>query len=331
MGNVRVWITIVCLVLCGQSFFGCVRQPEETKLEKVNIAFQKWVGYGPFYLAQEKGFLKDEGIELVFIDEKLDSARRDAFKQGMLDCEAGTIDLLVSKRAQDTPIVAVLEIDHSAGSDGIVATKDIKKVEDLAGKKVAFARDDVGETFLSYLFYKKGLPFDDVIIVSKRPEDVAQAFLNREADAAVTWEPHLSEAAQRPDSHILVTSKDEPEIIIDVLNVREDFVKNNPEAVKKLMRGWFKAVKYYKEHPVEASGIIAKHYDITPEEYRKAVEGLIWDNYEHQITEDEEEEWVNAFNFISEIKLANGRISKKPEVQKAINRTLLRELYENKQ
>ncbi|GAH61741.1 unnamed protein product, partial [marine sediment metagenome] len=122
-------------------------------------------------------------IELVFIDEQLDSARRDAFKQGMLDCEAGTIDLLVSKRAQDTPIVAVLEIDHSLGSDGIVATEDIRTVEDLIGKKVAFARDDVGETFISYLFYKfykKGLSLDDITIVPRRPEDAWLAFLNGE-------------------------------------------------------------------------------------------------------------------------------------------------------
>lgn len=39
------------------------------------------------------------------------------------------------------------------------------------------------------------------------------------------------------------------------------------ELVKGLMRGWFKALKYYKENPVEASEIIAKHYDITPEKY----------------------------------------------------------------
>ncbi len=107
---------------------GCTGRPEEAKLEKINIAFQEWIGYGLFYLAQEKEFFKEEGMELVFIDEQLDSARRDAFNQGMLDCEAGTMDLLVTKRAQDTPVVAVMEIDHSVGSNGIVATEDIKRV-----------------------------------------------------------------------------------------------------------------------------------------------------------------------------------------------------------
>lgn len=322
---------IITLILVTVFFSGCRRRSEKAELEKVSIAFQKWVGYGPLYLAQEKGFFKEEGMELVFIDEQLDSARRDAFKLGMLDCEAGTIDLLVSKRAQDTPIVAVLEIDHSIGSDGIVATKDIQTVEDLAGKKVAFSRDDVGETFISYLFYKKGLSLDDITItiIPRRPEDAWLAFVEGEADAVVTWQPWLTKAAQKGGGHILISTKDEPSIIIDVLNVREDLVKNNPELVKKLMRGWFRAVGYYKEHPVEASGIIAGYYDITAEQYRKQVTGLRWDDYKRQITTDKFEEWLETFNTIAEIKLSNGRISMKPSADNAFDTMLLGGLYEN--
>ncbi|MFZ0034759.1 MAG: ABC transporter substrate-binding protein, partial [Sedimentisphaerales bacterium] len=217
-------------------FPGCGKKPQEQELTSITIAFQEWVGYGLFYLAQEKGFCKEEGIEIVFIDEQLDSARRDALKQGMLDCEAGTLDLLISKAAQDTPIVGVMEIDQSFGGDGIVAAGDIKKLEDLIGKKVALARDDVGETFISTLFYQNGLSLNNVIIVPKLPEEVSQAFLNGGADACVTWEPQLTEALKRPGSHILTSSKEHTGIIIDTLNVRRDLAENNPGLVKRLMR-----------------------------------------------------------------------------------------------
>ena len=237
-------ITVICLAVTVLFFTGCSRQPKEPELETINIAFQKWVGYGPLYLAQEKGLFKDEGMELIFIDESLDSARSNAFRRGMLDCEAGTIDLLVTKRSQDIPVVAVLEIDHSNGSDGIASRKDIQKVEDLIGKRIAFARDNVGETFLSYLFYKRGLSLDDITIIPRMPDDAWKALPEGAADAVVTWEPWLSKAAQMPNAHILISTKEEPSIIIDTLNVREDIVKDNPELVKKLMRGWFKATEY---------------------------------------------------------------------------------------
>ncbi|MFH1075218.1 MAG: hypothetical protein V1752_09045, partial [Candidatus Firestonebacteria bacterium] len=83
----KIAIFLFCIMLTA-TIAGCSQKPK-VKLTSVTIAFQEWVGYGPFYLAQEKGFCKEEGIELGFIDEQLDSARRDAFKQGMLDCEAG--------------------------------------------------------------------------------------------------------------------------------------------------------------------------------------------------------------------------------------------------
>ena len=97
------------------------------------------------------------------------------------------------------------------------------------------------------------------------------------------------------------------------------------------MRGWFKAIKYCKEHPVEASEIIAKHYDVTPEEYREQITGLKWFGYEEQIQESKADDWVSAFNVISEIKFANERIHSKPNVAKAIDRTLLKGLYEDSQ
>lgn len=308
---------------------GCGKKPQEPKLTSVTIAFQEWVGYGLFYLADEKGFFKEEGIDIVFIDEQLDSARRDAFKQGMLDCEAGTLDLLIAKAAQDTPIAGVMKIDRSFGSDGIVAAEDINNLEDLIGKRVALARDDVGETLISALFYKKGLSFNNVIIVPKRLEDVSQAFLNGEADACVTWEPQLTRALKRPGSHILTSTREHPAIIIDTLNVRRDLVENNPGLVKRLMRGWFKALEFYRKHPNEASAIIAKYYKITPEQYRKQVEGLLWENYEEQQYPSKYKEWVEVFDVIAEVKLANGRIPQKPDTSKFLNHKLLENLYED--
>ena len=308
---------------------GCGKKPQKPKLTSITIAFQEWVGYGPFYLADEKGFFKEEGIKLVFVDEQLDSARRDAFKAGMLDCEAGTLDLLISKAVQDTPIVGVMVIDRSFGGDGIVAVENIRKLEDLIGKRVALARDDIGETFISALFHRKGLSFNDVIIVPKQVEEVSQAFLNSEADACVTWEPQLTKALKRPGSHILTSTKEYPAIIIDSLNVRRDLVENNPGLVKRLMRGWFKALNFYNEHPDEASEIIAKHYKITPEQYRKQVKGLLWENYQEQQYPARYKEWVEVFNEIAELKLANGRISRKPDDSNFLNHKLLENVYED--
>ena len=325
LGGIALLIGFLILPGCGR------KAPKVQKLERLSIAFQSWVGYGPLYLAADKGFFAEEGLELVFVHEELDAARRDAFKAGMLDAEAGTIDLLVSKRASDTFIVAVGEIDLSLGGDAIVATENIRGLPDLVGKKVAFARDDVGETFLSYLFHKAGLSLDKIVVVPKAPDKAAQAFLNAEVDAAVTWEPWVTRALKRTGAHILVSTKDAPGIIVDVLNVREDIVRKKPHVVKGLLRGWYRALDYYKAHPNEASQAIAPRFKLTPEDYREQVAGLRWPTHkeacDHFGSDDSPGRLHELFDTIALLKHNTGRVSRKPEAAKALKSDIIRTLY----
>lgn len=323
--------TIVLFCILPALSPGCADQPRELQLTPVTIAFQNWVGYGPFYLAQAKGFCKEEGIELVFVDEQLDSSRREAFKQGILDFEAGTLDLLVSKAAQDTPVIAVMEIDKSFGGDAIVVTEKIEKLEDLIGKQVVLAPDDVGETFLAVLFDQKGLSLDRLAVRPVLSEEVANTFLTGEAEACVTWEPQVSEALKKPGSRILTSTKEHPDVIVDTLNVREELAKNHPGLVKSLMRAWFKGLRYYNLHPDEASAIIAPYYKITPEQYRRQVKNLQWQSYEGQIKSLKSGAWIRNFNTIVNLKLKTGRISRKPEAQKFLNQMFLEKLHETGQ
>ena len=323
----RIALFLVCIAVAMSG--GCAPKPQALTLTRVNIAFQEWVGYGPLYLAQENGFCKEEGIECVYIDEQLDSARREAFNQGMLDAEAGTLDLLVSKVGLGMPLIAVMEIDQSNGADAIVAAEDIKNMEDLEGKRIALARDNVGETFLSDVLYKNRVSFKNVLIKPQSSEKVAQAFLKGEVDACVTWEPQVSAALQRPGAHILASTKEYPGVIIDTLNVRKDLVEKNPELVKKIMRALFKAIRFCRDRPIEASEIISKHYKMTPIQYRKQIEGLTWEGYDKWNILPEYREWLEAFDAVVRVKLANGRISQKPDAAKSINYALLEKLYEN--
>lgn len=324
--RVRVLFFVGFVVL----FSSCVQKSPAPAPLSFTIAFQKWVGYGLFYLAQEKGFFKEEGLDPIFVEEQLDASRRDAFKQGMLDFEGGTLDQLVSKAAQDTPVVGVMKIDESSGGDAIVAAENIRTLEDLIGKRVALARDDVGETLLSFLFYKNSLSLGGVILVPGFAGDIAKVFLDGKVDACATWEPQVSEALKRPGAHILASTREHPGLIMDVLNVRRDLLESNPALVKKVMRIWFKSLQYYRLHPEEASAIIASYYKIPPEEYIKQIQGLQWVGYEEQAKPRELEAWVKSFHAIAEIKLASGRISQKPDAAKHLDHALLEKLYEDR-
>ncbi len=313
---------------------GCgAKAPAGQELERLSIALASWVGYGPLYLAEEKGFFAEEGLRLLLVHEELDAARRDALKAGMVDAEAGTIDMLVSERAFDVLVVAVAEVDLSLGGDAIVATEEIRSLHDLVGKRVALARDNVGEIFLSYLLHEVGLSLELITIVPMSPDKAGQAFLDGEVDAAVTYEPWMSKAIARPGAHVLVSSKDEPGIIVDILTVREQIVRENPAVVRKLVRGWYRAVEFYKANPEEASRIIAPHFNLSPREYAEQVGGLYWptceEALEHFGTEEKPGRLYEVFDTIARIKHENGRIPRTPPAAAALSPDTLRSIYDS--
>ena len=105
------------------------------------------------------------------------------------------------------------------GGDGIVALKDIKTLQDLKGKKVAFETGSVSQFFFDAVLKQDGMSEKDVTVVNMTATDAGVAFAARQVDAAVTWEPALSQGANAAHGHLLLSSADKPGLITDVVAV----------------------------------------------------------------------------------------------------------------
>jgi NitT/TauT family transport system substrate-binding protein len=99
-------------------------------------------------------------------------------------------------------------------------SKDIQSIADLEGKVVAFEEGEVSQFYLNVLLKEAGLRQDNIDVVGLTAEDGSKAFLLQEVDAAVTWEPWLTEAKQAQHGHLLTDSSDRPGLIIDVVSTK---------------------------------------------------------------------------------------------------------------
>ena len=95
-------------------------------------------------------------------------------------------------------------------------------------------------------------------------------------DAAIMWEPELSEALDSVEgAHALVTSADYPETILDSLVVNASYAEEHPEVVEAVAEAWYKAVDYLNENPDEAYEMMAGGFEeVTAEDIAGDVEGL---------------------------------------------------------
>jgi NitT/TauT family transport system substrate-binding protein len=273
-GRYVLFLLIVALV--SGMVAGCGGSTETTDKEavKFKIGHCTWVGYGPLYIAQEKGFFADHNIqpEMVIIEDESQYAA--AILANQIQALGNVVDREVIHYANGAPITFVCAMDQSFGGDGIIASADIQSVADLAGKTVGLDKSSTSYFFFLAILDKYNVDESTINIQEMTAGDAGAAFVAGRLDAAVAWEPWLTNAGQREGGHVLASSRDFPGMIVDVISMRQDFVEQNPEAVQGLVDAWNEAIAFYKENPEEGNQIMAKALGLTEEEVAEMAEGV---------------------------------------------------------
>jgi NitT/TauT family transport system substrate-binding protein len=226
--------------------------------ELLRIGYLTWVGHGPYFVAQEKGFFAEEGLEVELIDMAVHEASYAGLFAGQVDAMGATVDDMLPHYDPKDPYVCVMAIDESLGADGILATNDIQSIADLKGKVVGRAATTVSQFFLDVLLKDAGLSEADIEPVELGAEDAGNAFLMQEVDAAVTWEPFLTLGGQSEHGHVLADSSKTPGLIVDCLIAKTEVFDRRLAEFRALARAWDAAVLFAEAHPDEANEIMAR-------------------------------------------------------------------------
>lgn len=259
----------VSMCACGN---GGSKDSEKTS--EVTIGTTSWPTNMFFYLAKEKGFFEKNGVDVKIQDFSSTTESTNAFIGGKLDFCTFASSETISPFIQGGEFSVVLETDKSNGCEGLVATSDIKSIADLKGKTVATQLYSVDHMFLLTLLNKNGLTEKDINIVDMSIQESGNAFIAGQCDAACIWDPYFSQAKEAGGTE-LFSSADDPDLITDVLCASKSICKDNPKAVKAVIKSFFEAVEYWKENPDEANEIMGKQLGVTADEFAAQMKGLL--------------------------------------------------------
>lgn len=161
------------------------------------------------------------------------------------------------------PAKAIMQVDWSRGGDAIVADNSIKRIEDLPGKKISLALFTPSHWLLEYSLENSSLDEAAQSSIVKNlvghdaSPDARADFVAGKVDAAVVWEPDVTDALKkRPNSHILVSSKTAANLIADLMVAREDFIKEHPDVIKAFIQGWFDGTEEANRNPDHAVKVL---------------------------------------------------------------------------
>ena len=258
--------SLVLTVSCNQitSELRNTTTPQSSDTSEIIIGYSNWAGWWPWAIAESEGLFTKNGanVKLRWFDGYLESMQ--AFAAGKIDGNCQTLNDTIS--FADSSLdgqVAVLVNDNSAGNDKIIVTKDINKIEDLKGKKVAVEEGVVDDFLLTLALQEKGMSRDDVQIVNLETGAAAAAFATGQVDAVGAFPPFWLTALEREGSKELVSSKDFPGAIPDLLVVSQKLIDEQPDQVQALVNTWFDILDFMEKNPEKSDEIMAKRANVT--------------------------------------------------------------------
>jgi NitT/TauT family transport system substrate-binding protein len=231
--------------------------------EKVTIAaFGEFAA--PVYIAHEKGYFDKNGVDVIVKDYEAGKICADAMIAGEADLATCAETVFVSNSFDHADLRIICTLDKFK-TQGIIARRDhgILKPQDLKGKKIGVTRKSGGEFFLWTFLSFHYLTVADIEIVDLPPSEIVKSMLSGEIDAASSWDPHIYNIANELADKAIVWPQEEGEAFYFLLITKSGWIKDHPEAARRIVGALIEAEKFLKENAAGARGILAKrfHYD----------------------------------------------------------------------
>lgn len=295
--NIQSWVILlpsIIIVIFAASVI--VDEPET-----ITIGLSDWPGYYTLFVAEDKGFFKENGVnvELVYSPDYEDSISK--FKNNNVDgVMIVTSDILGH---QDEGIFSeVVWVSNISLEGDAVLVKDESSVEKLKSANCSEANFQtceyvVGVTsidsfshllILEYLSSINVNP-NDVLIKTVVKTETTSALESGDILLGHTWEPYVKESTDL-NHQIVFTPAMSDYSIIDGLIFESDFMRNNSHDVRKIVKSLNQALDFVDESPQEAFEIMSKYSKVPADDLKIFYESIKIPTSREQLESLEESE-----------------------------------------
>lgn len=256
----------------------------EFKNNTIDLELSEYAGYAGLIAAngglepsENSIFFKKYGVKVKITISEEESWS--ALNSGKIAASATTVDVLAVYGKQ-LNVVVPAQIAFSRGADGLIVSKDIKRINQLKGKILTAGQFTESEFFIRYLAQEAGLQINLIPDVTSRPEPdklnmcfCADAFTSADLfqseveagrnrlSGCVTWDPKTTEVleATKGKTHLLATNRNLL-IIADILIVNKGFAAQQPDKTAALVAGLLEGNRLVRDNPDSQLDVICKAF-----------------------------------------------------------------------
>lgn len=261
----------------GKETPGDKETPEEKEMsaekETVTVSIHP-SGHGlPVYIAQEKGWFEEEGLDvetLVYISAP---PQMEAYSSGAWDIgTTGFGGIILGVAKNDLKIIGVSIDDATvmglwARNDSDLVKAGLNQETGVYGaagqwkdKEILLAQGTITDVLLTATLEKLGLTDGDVVRTNMDASTAYTAFRSGSGDLVQANASFYFNALN--EDWTAVTTGEAMELFMpSAIIAGEKMINERPEAVKKFTRVYMKAVEWIKENPEEAASMFADFCD----------------------------------------------------------------------
>ncbi|MEO7939247.1 MAG: ABC transporter substrate-binding protein [Burkholderiaceae bacterium] len=253
-----------CLLLAACASLGAPLAAQAQALQEITYLLPApgvLPAFGPWMLAQAKGYYKAEGLDVKFVTGRggVDVAKQVGAGNAVIGGAIG--DTPIIARAQGIPVKAVAVL--GAGSlMQLVTHKDlhIESPRELKGRTVTtIAYTDTTYYALLGMMSKVGLTKNDVTIQAAGPAGVWQQFAARKADGMAStpdWTVTVMELGAQVD---ILPADVYFKSMAQAILASDETIQKNPQLIQKLVRATIRGMKDIMADPKEAAKVYVAH------------------------------------------------------------------------
>ena len=211
--------------------------------------------FGPWMLAQARGYYAQEGLKVNFVVAKggVDVAKQIGAGNAPIGGAIG--DTPIIARAQGVPVKAVALLGGKSLTQLVVHDgKGINGPKDLKGRTITtMAYQDTTYYALLGMLASAGLTKNDVEAQAAGPAGVWQLFAAGKADAMAAVPDWIASATQAGAKVNVYSSDDYFKSMAQAILVSDEVIQKRPELVRKLVRATLKGMQDIMKDPAAAA------------------------------------------------------------------------------
>src|ERR1700744_1525179 len=242
IGKTRRWVLgAAALAAMGVSGAALAAEPlKEIRLD--------WATYNPVSMGlKQKGLLEKEfakdGISIVWVQSAGSNKALEFLNAGSIDFGSTAGSAALGARIKRHPSKSIYVFSRPEWT-ALVTTKDsgIATVADLKGKRVAVTRGTDPHIFLVRALLGAGLTEKDITPVLLQHADGKTALIRGDVDAWAGLDPMMAQAEIEDGAKLFFRKADAN--TWGILNIREQFLKDYPQAAQRVLAFYEDARKY---------------------------------------------------------------------------------------